>query len=51
MVQEKAAQPPPYPAAKARGVKSSWPGGGPRIAFFGALARPLVLLLALMVLR
>jgi|SoiMethySBSTD1v2_1073268.scaffolds.fasta_scaffold184937_2 hypothetical protein len=51
MVREKGAQPPPYPAAKARGLKSCWGWRWPRIAFFGEFALPVALLLALMTLR
>jgi hypothetical protein len=50
MVREKAAQPPPYPAEQAGGVKSfrrRWR----RIVFIGVLALAVALLLALMMLR
>jgi hypothetical protein len=49
MVQEKAAQPSPYPAAKARGMKSSWAGDGRVLR--QRTPRPLVMLPALMMLR
>jgi hypothetical protein len=51
MVREKAAQPPPYPADKARGGEIILRRRWQRIVFIGALALPVALLLALLVLR
>jgi hypothetical protein len=51
MVREKAAQPPPYPAEKARGGEIILRRRWQRIVFIGALALPVVLLLALLMLR
>jgi hypothetical protein len=50
MVREKAAQP-PYPAEKARGGEIILRRRWQRIVFIGALALPVVLLLALLMLR
>jgi hypothetical protein len=51
VVRERAAQPPPYPADKARGGEIILRPRWQRIVFIGALALPVVLLLALLMLR
>ena len=51
MVREKAAQPSPYPAEKARGGEIILRRRWQRIVFIAALALPVILLLALSMLR
>jgi hypothetical protein len=51
MVREKPAQPPPYPAEKARGGEIILRRPWQRIVFILGLALPILLLLALLMLR